>query len=76
MSKRIKITESQLKMLMERRHTYSRIETKEEEEECKECGQSMEEYDIETGPETMDENNDEVINEQLEKIRSEFKRFL
>lgn len=72
MSKKIKITESQLKMIMERKHSYMETkeeevkieEPKEEEEECKECGEKMEE----------EENN--VLNEQIEKIKSDFRRYL
>ena len=72
MSKKIKITESQLKMIMERKHSYMETkeeevkseEPKEEEEECNECGEKME------------ESSQVVVNEQIEKIRAEFKRFL
>lgn len=63
MSKKIKITESQLKTLLEKRHSYKE-EPKEEEEECKECGEKMEEI---TQP---------VVNEHVEKLKSDFKRFL
>lgn len=74
MSKKIKITESQLKMIMERRHSYVenideaneevnevKDEEPKEEEECKECGEKMEET---------------IVNEQVEKIKAQFKRFL
>lgn len=74
MSKKIKITESQLKTLLEKRHSYKEEpkeekmdelqEPKEEEEECKECGEKMEEI---TQP---------VVNEHVEKLKSDFKRFL
>jgi Tfp pilus assembly PilM family ATPase len=79
MSKKIKITESQLNMLMERRHTYSPKKEEEEmkddvketeemepkeEEECNECGEKME------------DSSEPMVNEQIEKIRAQFKRFL
>lgn len=71
MSKKIKITESQLKMIVERKHSYA--ETKEEEvkmeeetneEECKECEEKMEEA------------SESVVNEAVEKIKANFKRFM
>lgn len=74
MSKKIKITESQLKTLLEKRHSYMEEpkeekveevkEPKEEEEECDECGEKMEEV------------SQTVVNEHVEKLKSDFKRFL
>lgn len=70
--KKIKITESQLKMIMERRHSFVAQETDEsvemeynEEEECDECWS-------EDGNE---EDAEEPINESVEKIKASFKRF-
>lgn len=68
--KKIKITESQLKMIMERRHSFVAQETDEsvemdqnEEEECDECWSKNE------------DKSEEPINESVEKIKSNFKRF-
>lgn len=68
--KKIKITESQLKMIMERRHSFVAQETDEsveieqnEEEECDECWSKNE------------DESEEPINESVEKIKSNFKRF-
>ncbi len=68
MSKKIKITEAQLHMLVERRHTY---EVKEEDDD--EIGLTQfddeEENDIEV-------HEPEEVNESIEKIKLNFKRFL
>lgn len=74
--KKIKITESQLKMIMERRHSFVAQETdesvemeqNEEEEECVECWS-------EDGKEEDTEPVEEPINESVEKIKASFKRF-
>jgi hypothetical protein len=70
--KKIKITESQLKMIMERRHSFVAQETDEsveieqnEEEECDECWSK----------DGKKEDTEEPINESVEKIKSNFKRF-
>jgi hypothetical protein len=70
--KKIKITESQLKMIMERRHSFVAQETDEsvemeqnEEEECDECWDKEE----------NEEPTEEPINESVEKIKASFKRF-
>ena len=66
-SKKIKITENQLKMIMERRHSYS-AQTNEEDfgeiEQLKD--EDKEEIDVE----------DAVVKESINKIKSTFKRFL
>ena len=71
--KKIKITESQLKMIMERRHSFVAQETDEsvemeqnEEEVCEEC-------DSEDG---IENETDDLVNESVEKIKASFKRFL
>lgn len=66
MSKKIRITESQLKMLVERRHSYT-------EKEDDEIGL--------TQLDDKDENDIEVqepeeVNEAIQKLKSNFKRFL
>jgi hypothetical protein len=70
--KKIKITESQLKMIMERRHSFVTQETDEsvemeqnEEEVCEEC-------DSEDG---IENEADDLVNESVEKIKASFKRF-
>jgi hypothetical protein len=72
--KKIKITESQLKMIMERRHSFVAQETDEsvemeqnEEEECDECWSKNEGE--------SEEPTEEPINESVEKIKASFKRF-
>jgi hypothetical protein len=72
--KKIKITESQLKMIMERRHSFVAQETDEsvemeqnEEEECDECWSKNEEE--------SEQPTEEPINESVEKIKASFKRF-
>ena len=67
--KKIKITESQLKMIMERRHSFVAQETDEsvemdqnEDEVCEEC-------------DSEDDNTEGPINESVEKIKASFKRF-
>ena len=70
--KKIKITESQLKSLMERRHSFINQETNEEEsveietneeesEPCEEC--------------QSEEEKDQTVNESIEKLKTSFKRF-
>ena len=67
--KKIKITESQLKMIMERHHSFVAQETDEsvemdqnEDEVCEEC-------------DSEDDNTEGPINESVEKIKASFKRF-
>lgn len=68
MSKKIKITEAQLEMLMERRHSY-----KEKEDNDDEIGLTQlddkDENDIEV-------HEPEEVNESIQKIKDNFKRFL
>lgn len=65
--KKIKITESQLKTLMERKHSYQE-ETNEE---------TFDDMDQINAPEETDEVEEtEVMNESIEKIKTNFKRFL
>ena len=68
--KKIKITESQLKSLMERRHSFVSQETdesveieqnEEETEECEDCQSEKE--------------DDQTVNESIEKLKVSFKRF-
>lgn len=66
MSKKIRITESQLKMLVERRHSYT---------EKEDDGIGLTQLD------DKDENDIEVqepeeVNEAIQKLKSNFKRFL
>jgi Tfp pilus assembly PilM family ATPase len=68
MSKKIKITESQLKTLLEKRHSYKE-EPKEEKME------ELQEPKEEDG-EKMEEITQPVVNEHVEKFKSDFKRFL
>lgn len=65
--KKIKITESQLKTLMERKHSYQE-ETNEE---------TFDDMDQINAPEKTDEIEEtEVMNESIEKIKTNFRRFL
>jgi hypothetical protein len=70
MSKKIKISESQLKMIMERKHSYIQ-QTNEEEFETFDQLKDENQEKIE-----VEEEKEEVVNESIEKIKSEFKRFL
>jgi hypothetical protein len=67
MSKKIKISESQLKMIVERKHSY-KSETKEEvfDEIDQIEDKDKEEIDVEETP----------INESVQKIKENFRRFL
>ncbi len=67
MSKTIKITESQLKSLLERKHSYEEQSNEEVFDEMNQLkDDDKENIDVEETP----------INESLEKIKSNFKRFL
>jgi hypothetical protein len=70
--KKIKITESQLKMIMERRHSFVAQETDESVEMEQNEGEECEECDSKDGNE---EEADELMNESVEKIKASFKRF-
>ena len=75
MSKKIKITESQLKTIMERRHTYQ-VETNEEEVTDMDQleDKDQEKVDVKEPEEVKEENS--LMNESIEKIKNNFKRFL
>ena len=64
--KKIKITESQLKFLMENKDTETVVETEATEEETKE----------EVAPEVEVSETDEVLAESIKKIKANFKRFV
>ncbi len=67
MSKKIKITESQLKMIMERKHSYAEQTNEEEFEALDQLkDDDKEKIDVEEEP---------MVNESVEKIRANFKRF-
>jgi hypothetical protein len=72
MSKKIKITESQLKTIMERKHSYQ--ETNEEEVSDMDQLDDKDQEEVEVKePENID---DELMNESFKNIKSNFKRFL
>ncbi len=74
MSKKIKITESQLKTIMERKHSYQ--ETNEEEVSDMDQLDDKDQEEVEVKePEDIKEQ-DELMNESFKKIKSNFKRFL
>ncbi len=67
MSKTIRITESQLKTLIERKHSYKEQSNEEVFDEMDQLkDDDKEDVDVEETP----------VNESLEKIKSNFKRFL
>lgn len=69
MSKKIKITENQLKMLMERKHSYPEQANEEKFDEMDQIkDEDKEKIDV--------EEESPVVNESIEKIKSNFKRFL
>jgi hypothetical protein len=69
MSKRIKITENQLKMIVERRHSYPEQANEENFDEMDQIeDKDKEEIDV--------EEESPVVTESIEKIKSNFKRFL
>jgi hypothetical protein len=69
MAKKIKITEAQLKTIMERRHTYQ-VETNEEEMT------DMDQLEDKDQEEVDVKEEDSLMNESVQKIRANFKRFL
>lgn len=69
MSKKIKITESQLKTLLERKHSYKEQANEEKFDEMDQI-EDKDKEEIEVEEETP------VVNESIEKIKSNFKRFL
>lgn len=75
MAKKIKITEAQLKTIMERRHTY---QSETNEEEMTDMDQledkDQEEVDVKEPEEVKEE--DSMMNESIQKIKDNFKRFL
>lgn len=67
MSKKIKITENQLKMIFERKHSYKEETNEENFENIDQLeDKDKEDIDVEETP----------INESIEKIKTNFKRFL
>lgn len=65
--KKIKITETQLKMIMERRHSFVSQETDESVE--------IEQNEDDTEDNNPEEDSETPINESAEKIKASFKRF-
>ena len=69
MSKKIKITEEQLKMIMERKHSYPEQTNEEKFDEIDQLkDEDKEKVDV--------EEESPVVNESIEKIKSNFRRFL
>lgn len=69
MSKKIKITENQLKMIMERKHSYPEQANEEKFDEIDQLkDEDKEKVDV--------EEKSPVVNESIEKIKSNFRRFL
>jgi hypothetical protein len=67
MSKKIKITENQLKMIMERKHSYQETANEETFDEMNQLkDDDAEKIDVE----------ETEINESISKIKSNFRRFL
>lgn len=69
MSKKIKITESQLKTLLERKHSYKEQANEEKFDEMDQI-EDKDKEKVEVEEETP------VVNESIEKIKSNFRRFL
>lgn len=75
MAKKIKITESQLKTIMERRHTYQMDTNEMEVTDMDQLeDKDQEEVDVKE-PEDVNEE-DSLMNESIQKIKNNFKRFL
>jgi uncharacterized protein YlxW (UPF0749 family) len=70
MGKKFKITEDQLKRLVENKNRIQEEETKVEE-----TVETTEEETVDL-PEEEEETNENKINEAVEKIKSQFKRFM
>lgn len=67
MSKKIKITENQLKMIMERKHSYAEQANEEVFDEMEQLkDEDKEDVKVEEIP----------LNESIEKVKKNFKRFL
>jgi hypothetical protein len=88
MSKKIKISESQLKTIMERRHTYAgdtneeekfdidQLEDKDKEKIDVTKPEEVEEQDFGMESDTSESEEDSLMNESIKNIRNNFKRFL
>lgn len=75
MAKKIKITESQLRTIMERRHTYAMDTNEEEKTDFDQLeDKDQEEVDVKEPEEVKEE--DSMMNESIQKIKDDFKRFL
>lgn len=74
MAKKLKITESQLQKLMERKHSY--IDNTPEEEEVAEETSAESAIIKLDNEEEEEETNDEMMNESIESIKANFRRFL
>jgi len=70
MSKKIKITESQLKMLMERKHFYQQANEEKFDEIEQLKDDDKQKIDVEVTEDSP------VVTESIKKIKSDFKRFL
>jgi hypothetical protein len=75
MSKKIKISESQLKTIMERRHTYAGDTNEEEKFDIDQLEDKDKEKVKVTKPEEVEEQ-DSLMNESIKNIKNNFKRFL
>jgi hypothetical protein len=88
MSKKIKISESQLKTIMERKHTYvgdtneeekfdiDQLEDKDKEKIDVTKPEEVEEQDFGMDSGTSETEEDSLMNESIKNIRNNFKRFL
>jgi hypothetical protein len=85
MSKKIKISESQLKTIMERRHTYAGDTNEEEKFDIDQLEDKDKEKVKVTKPEEVEEQDfgmdsdtseDSLMNESIKNIKNNFKRFL
>ncbi len=74
MSKKIKITESQLKTIIERKHSYQETNEEEVSDMDQLEDKDQEEVDVKE-PEDVNEE-DSLMNESVQKIKENFKRFL
>ena len=75
MNKKIKISESQLKTIMERRHTYAGDTNEEEKFDIDQLEDKDKEKVKVTKPEEVEEQ-DSLMNESIKNIKNNFKRFL
>ncbi len=74
MSKKIKISESQLKTIMERKHSYQETNEEEVTDMDQLEDKDQEEVDVKEPEEVKEE--DSMMNESIQKIKDNFKRFL